>query len=339
MVPSRILWAIHLWDDIIGWEQELMGIDDVYPAQMNNHLFAISPEESYMWASSYCIGFVYTSESGTTGRGVTEYLSVAAIEGLMARTYLYLEDFDKAREYADKALKDSGKDVTAYTEADYKALYSGGDSNSESIFRLAIDSNNNWAANSCGNVWTTYGGLPSPKMANLIKDTDCRASLYLKKKVSGSYTYMDGGGKFYFGGGNTAYATNYIVNAPEMYLIIAEANLRSTTPDLNAAKEALLKVAKRNAAITSDDLGNTREEVFAFLKDERARELFQEGFRLYDLRRWDEKAEVYADDLENVSYKFTNFRISEFCYPVPASEVNAGFGVEQTTDWSNYLPK
>lgn len=176
-------------------------------------------------------------------------------------------------------------------------------------------------------------------MCNLIEETDCRGSLYLKRKVSGSYTYMDGGGKFYFGGGNTAYATNYIVNVPEMYLIIAEANLRGTTVDLNAAKEALFKVAKRNSAITVDDLGSTKDEVFAFLKNERARELFQEGFRLYDLRRWDEKADVYADNLDDVSYKFTNFAISEFCYPIPASEVNAGFGVEQTADWSNFLPK
>ena len=26
-----------------------MGIDDVRPSQVNNHLFAISPEGSYMW--------------------------------------------------------------------------------------------------------------------------------------------------------------------------------------------------------------------------------------------------------------------------------------------------
>ena len=81
---------------------------------------------------------------------------------------------------------------------------------------------------------------------------------------------MQYGGKFWYGGGNTAYATNYIVNAPEMELIIAEAKLRAAQPDLNGAKEALLTVAKRNSNITStDDLGNTKEEVFAFLKDER----------------------------------------------------------------------
>lgn len=37
-----------------------MGIEDVRPSQVNNHIFAISPEGSYMWATDYCIGFVYT---------------------------------------------------------------------------------------------------------------------------------------------------------------------------------------------------------------------------------------------------------------------------------------
>ena len=59
-VPQNILSAITLWDDIIGWQQELMGIEEVRPSQVNNHLFAISPEGSYMWASDYRIAFVYT---------------------------------------------------------------------------------------------------------------------------------------------------------------------------------------------------------------------------------------------------------------------------------------
>lgn len=59
-VPEDMLSAINLWDNIIGWQQELMGIEDVRPSQVNNHIFAISPEGSYMWASDYRIGFVYT---------------------------------------------------------------------------------------------------------------------------------------------------------------------------------------------------------------------------------------------------------------------------------------
>lgn len=57
VVPNNILSAIDLWDDIIGWEQELMGIEDVFPSQMNNHIFAISPEYGYMWATNYRVAF------------------------------------------------------------------------------------------------------------------------------------------------------------------------------------------------------------------------------------------------------------------------------------------
>ena len=59
-VPYDILSSIELWDNMIQWQQELMGIEDVYSKQMNNHIFAISPEGGYMWASEGRIGFVYT---------------------------------------------------------------------------------------------------------------------------------------------------------------------------------------------------------------------------------------------------------------------------------------
>lgn len=59
-LTPTILSAINLWDDIIAWQQDLMGIDDVRPSQFNNHIFAISPEGSYMWASHYRVAFVYT---------------------------------------------------------------------------------------------------------------------------------------------------------------------------------------------------------------------------------------------------------------------------------------
>ena len=59
-VRTEILSAIHLWDNIVEWEQSLMGIDKMHANQFNNHLFAISPEGAYMWASDYRIAFVYT---------------------------------------------------------------------------------------------------------------------------------------------------------------------------------------------------------------------------------------------------------------------------------------
>lgn len=124
-----------------------------------------------------------------------------------------------------------------------------------------------------------------------------------------------------------------------MFLIIAEANLKSSNGSLTNAQSALLTVAKRNTDITSvSDLPTTSNDLLKFLKGERARELFQEGMRLYDLRRWDEKAEVYAFKAPNVSFTYTNYKISDLVFPIPSAEVNSGFGVEQN-DWSSTLPK
>lgn len=60
VVKHEILSAIGLWEDIIGWQQELMGIEDVRPSLVNNHIFAISPEGAYMWANDDRIAFRYT---------------------------------------------------------------------------------------------------------------------------------------------------------------------------------------------------------------------------------------------------------------------------------------
>lgn len=58
--PSMVN-AIETWDQIVKWQQDFMGIDDVRPSQWNNHLMAVSMEGSYMWASNFRMGFVTTA--------------------------------------------------------------------------------------------------------------------------------------------------------------------------------------------------------------------------------------------------------------------------------------
>ena len=124
---------------------------------------------------------------------------------------------------------------------------------------------------------------------------------------------------------------------PEMYLIKAEANVQLNK--LNEAKEALLVVAKRNLDIKStNDLPSKKENLMSFIKDERARELFQEGMRLYDLRRWNERVSVYANSAPAIKFTYTNYEISNLVFPIPSAEINAGFGVTQN-NWTNTLPK
>lgn len=265
------------------------------------------------------------------------YIGRAAVYGLLARTELYLEEWDEARQYASQALTEAG--ITTLTcDADtYATLYSSNSSNSESLFALAITDSQNWSANSCGTLWSTYGILPSGGLRSLYQETDCRTSIFSYSVVSG-YPFFNGGKFGVHSSGNAAQATNWLVNAPEMFLIEAEAELQSTTGSIDNARQALLTVARRDTAITTvDDLPSDKEELMEFIRDERARELFQEGLRLYDLRRWGNPVSVGSSSYENPTYSFENYDISNLVFPIPSDEVNSGFGVEQN-DWSGTLP-
>lgn len=60
VAPDKIVEAINLWDNIVGWEHEIMGYTDNNRKRYNNHVFAISPEGGYMWQSEFRVAFVYT---------------------------------------------------------------------------------------------------------------------------------------------------------------------------------------------------------------------------------------------------------------------------------------
>lgn len=269
-------------------------------------------------------------------RGSLNYMGVAAVNGLMARTQLYLENWSSAASYANAALAAAGSPAIVTNAAAYAALYASGTSNSESFFALAINSSNNWSANSCGTLWSTYNFSPSPKLLSMYGANDCRTSIMNFTETGTVPVYA--AGKFaHTSSGNPAYGTNYIVNAPEMYLIIAEAEAQSGS--LDTAKSALLNVAARNNDIKSvSDLPASKDEVLSFIQDERARELFQEGLRLYDLRRWDTKASVYAILSPNITFTHNNYKISDLVFPIPAGEINAGFGVTQNDGWASVRP-
>ncbi len=265
-------------------------------------------------------------------------LSPQAVHGLLARTYLYLEDWQNAADHAAQAISISGINTLAYNAAAYKTLYNGGVSNSESMFALAIDSQTNWSANSSGTLWSTYNYSPSLWLQSIMEPNDVRRAVWAWTGTSTPTEPQFAGGKFScYSTGNPAIATNYLVNAPEMFLIQAEANLKlnKVTP----AQNALLVVAKRNPAITSTaDLPSNPEALMSFIKDERARELFQEGHRLWDLRRWGQKVNVYATGAPAIEWMVKNYDISNLVYPIPADEINTKMGVEQNPDWNATLP-
>ena len=275
-------------------------------------------------------------------RGDVNFMNLAAAYALEARAYTYLENWSAAASAAQNAIEISGINELAYTTEEYNALYKGGDSNWESFFTLGINSLDNWSANSCGTLFTTYGYSITPYLVSLLNEDDCRYYLYtaFDEAAGGAWsennTYY--GAKFYFGFGNTAYATNYIINAPEMFLIQAEAYAQQG--QVAQAQDALYVVAHRNPAIASPaDLPSTKDGIMSFLYEERARELFQEGLRMYDLRRWNITCNLYAVHAPEVEWMIKNVQIGNLVLPIPQDEINTKFGVTQNEGWDASKPR
>ncbi len=309
------------------------------------------PVEAYAQVSRSTVGETYDAiladfesalsyfDAAGGDRGSLVYFGVAAVYGLLARTHLYLEDWSEAASYAQKALDEAGITTLTYGDDAYKALYNNGTSNTESMFALAISSIDNWSANSSGTLWSTYCYSPSPKLQSLYGENDCRLAVWDWDAKSTPQIPMFGSGKFsHFESGNPAYGTSYIVNASEMFLILAECYAQ--TGSISDAQDALLTVAKRDADITStSDLPSSASEILEFLQDERARELFQEGHRLWDLRRWGVKTDVYAYNAPDIAFTYTDYQISDLVFPIPSDEITSGFGVEQNEDWASTRPR
>lgn len=257
------------------------------------------------------------------------YMSSAAIEALAARVNLYMANYDQAASAAQKSI-DLKEGALIYDAAKYAALFEATDINSEDIFVVGKAANDNLSANSLNTLWSNYGVSYSAELNKLyytdtIKVDDKKVvvediRLPLVKTTGGKYKGLPN---------NAAVSNIPVFRLPEMYLILAEAKLAKG--DIAGAQEALLVVAKRNPAIEEvSDLPATKDELLTFIIEERRRELYQEGHRLFDARRL------------GLDMKVTNgtqlLDAEKFVFPIPNKEINSGMGVEQNEGWSQNLP-
>ena len=244
------------------------------------------------------------------------YMNEAALYALEARVKLYMQNYEGAATAAEQAIAlRASADIS---NEDYLAMWSSVAINDEDIFTIAKSNADNLSANSLNTLYNSYGGSITQFVKEKFGANDIRLSL-----ISGNHPEK-------FDGIPSAQAVSNIpvFRKSEMYLIAAEsyANLS----EINDARTALLYTAKRNSEIENiDDLPATKENLLSFIEDERIREFFQEGHRMYDLRRTGKAANIGG----NSQFVFANF-----VYPIPANEINAGFGVVQNPDWHTNLP-
>lgn len=292
----------------------------------------------------------------------TPYFSQGAANALRARVCLYMGmgdlTVDANNEYLKQSVEAATKVIKAgvYTlsDATTPAYSIGGkqysdyqvmwmyDASDEIIWKIAMSNNSYGGA--LGQYLLGYNGASyapqyhaAEPIINLYDDGDYRGNSFFAQQedVNGNPVYMitKYPGNTDIDGGSTPLWVNMPkpLRISEVYLVRAEANYWLGNEE--AAQDDLSAVMRKR--ISGFGTANASgEELLAEIQDERARELYMEGFRLSDLKRWHKdikrKSQLYAISgpiNSELDMKYTDAKYRFTTWPIPKHEIEATNGL------------
>lgn len=257
-----------------------------------------------------------------------------AARALSAKVYLYMGQYQKALDYANEVINNSGFSLLKGTNlADY---WNNPASNSssvkiETLFEVSADATLNISANELTNIYNQ--GVAGDLLANevlyrLYSDQDYRKSLIVPgSRVQGeTNAYLVNKYRHYTGDIDD----KKVLRMSDMYLIAAEAALRLPAPDEMQSRARLnALMAERDPSLSYTSSGN---QLLEDILTERRKELAFEGDRYYDLNR-------LKRDLVRVggNYSVRNISFSDYrrIAPIPLSETNANKNIVQNPGYGD----
>lgn len=287
------------------------------------------------------------------------YLSSYAVAAFQSRIALLKKDYTRAIDKANYVINSGKFPLTTFEDEAYYDMWIN-DEGSELIFVPFVNSNESAYVGSNFNAFnysTTYPTrvdyLPTYEALTAYEDGDIRfdsffdvvPNMQFGPEKTSAYVFL----KF---PGNDALisGSNQYKNKPkpfrtsELYLIVAEAAYESNQPAV--ANKALndLRAARIEGYEEETHSGiNLRDNI----RDERAKELIGEGFRMSDLRRWNlgfkrdgswpgmpSIVAVYLQSNINVSFSPGDYR---YVWPIPQHQfnVNPQLKGQQNPGYSN----
>lgn len=212
--------------------------------------------------------------------GNSNTLSSDAAKALLARVYLYKEDWQNAEAMATDVI--GSGNYSLISNANYLDLWNM-DNSSESIFEISMTETDNQGGNSLAAMYVEdgYGDyLPSDDVVSLYDTNDARLQTFIiDSNLSGVYApYRVNKYPEVLGYDNTK-----VIRLAELYLIRAEARARIGT-NLSGA-QADLDMVRQRALPSAPDVTVTGQDLIDEILLERRLELAFEGQRLWDLMR------------------------------------------------------
>lgn len=275
----------------------------------------------------------------------TIYATAAAAQALHARVALYMQDYQTAVDYATKVIDNDMFQLadanTQYTSTDTYLTYMWNyDSSFEIIWKVGFTTTSYGGAlgqvflNTNRDYTYTYPDyVPAQWVLDAYADTDMRYDAYFMEYTTG---YANGLTwpllVKYFGNQSFISSANlYMVSMPklfrlaEQYLIRAEAYCNLPTPNFSAASKDLTTLRQKRYSGGAGAITVSANNWLETISQERVRELYMEGFRLNDLKRWHmgfERTPQSCSLAEGSSLKI-EADDPRFVWPIPRHELES----------------
>ncbi|NLI35322.1 MAG: RagB/SusD family nutrient uptake outer membrane protein [Bacteroidales bacterium] len=234
------------------------------------------------------------SDLSQTGSPISVYrASVTAVRFLLSRVYLYMQNWDKAAEYAQKVI-DANPQIMPLNNL---AVGSGflSKSSIETIFSMGGNSL------PCVTTFRYKGFQVSDSLYNSYDDNDLRKIAFWwhynnyigYTKLASVSSSTASSNKYYgwydynapYNGEKTEISDKFLFRSPEAYLTKAEADAYLGKEDEARSALNILRGARYKSG--SDYLVTaTGQDLVEIIRDERRKELALEGQRWFDLRRY-----------------------------------------------------
>ncbi len=277
------------------------------------------------------------------------YASQGAAEALMARTALYMRNWDLAIEYSSYLI-DGKSDV--YALANVNTLYGDpitGEAINEYQYMWSYDVSSEiiWRL---GFTTTSFGGRLGTVFFNIERDyanfypdyvvsdnvyelfsySDLRGSAVITTQTTGySSGLLANLVAKYYGNRQFMQSMLYGVSMPklfrlsEQYLIRAEAYAQKG--DYARASNDLTTLRKTRFESGGGAMSVSQDTYIQYISEERQRELFMEGFRLQDLKRWG--LGFQREDQTGAQPEASTLKVEagdpRFVWPIPNHEIEA----------------
>ena len=272
-----------------------------------------------------------------------QYFNEYTVYALRARIALYMRKWDDAIKYSTKII-DSGyyslASATAQSPsgASYYQYMWEYDMAFEIIWKVGFTATN--YGGSLGSVFWNFDYsnyypdyVPAMWVFELFDANDLRDDICFYTVTTGHSHGLTWPLLYKYYGNADLYNSARLlhINMPkvfrlaEQYLIRAEAYARQATPDYNKASKDIATLRTKRYENFGGGVSMNADNAMDIIEGERVKELYMEGFRLQDLKRWEKGFERKPQDqsLANGSSLKVEAGNPLFVWPIPQHEIDA----------------